>query len=176
MTPIPEFGVYVHVPFCLRRCDYCAFATWDDRGHLVAQYVDALATELAGTQLRRPATSVFFGGGTPSLLTPDQMATILDRIDRVDGAEVSVECNPDTVDHDKLGGYLDAGVTRISLGVQSMVPLVLGSLGRTHDPANVVAAVDAIRSAGFGTWNIDVIYGAVGELRDDWRRTLEGVI
>jgi putative oxygen-independent coproporphyrinogen III oxidase len=170
-----DHGVYVHVPFCLRRCDYCAFATWDDRGHLLEQYADALVAEIVRTDVP-PATSVFFGGGTPSLLTPDQLGRVLAAIGRVPGAEVTVECNPDTLDEAKLAGYRDAGVTRISLGVQSMVPHVLAVLGRTHDPANVRAAVDAIGVVGFESWNLDLIYGSVGETLADWQITLDAAL
>jgi putative oxygen-independent coproporphyrinogen III oxidase len=169
------FGVYVHVPFCTRRCDYCAFATWDDRPHLIADYAAALVADISRTEVP-PATSVFFGGGTPSLLTPAQLDDVLGAIELAPGAEVSVECNPDTLDLAKLRGYRDAGVTRISLGVQSMVPHVLAVLGREHDPANVERSVDALRAAGFTTWNMDLIYGSVGESVDDWRATLDAAL
>ena len=172
--PVP-FGVYVHVPFCTRRCDYCAFATWDDRFHLVGTYVDALAADIARTSLP-VATSVFFGGGTPSLLSPDQLGVVLGALSIAPGAEVTVECNPDTVDGAKLRGYREAGVNRISLGVQSMVPHVLALLGREHDPANVERAVAAIDDAGFPTWNMDLIDGSVGESPDDWRATLDAAV
>jgi len=173
-----SFGVYVHVPFCLRRCDYCAFATWDDRPQLIEAYVAAVRRELdegADAGLR-PATSVFFGGGTPSLLTVEQLGRLLAAISLAPSAEVTVECNPDTVSAELLAGYRDAGVTRISLGVQSMVPHVLGALGRTHDVANVRHSVDAIRAAGFAMFNLDLIYGAAGESVADWQRTLEGAL
>jgi putative oxygen-independent coproporphyrinogen III oxidase len=167
------FGIYVHVPFCLRRCDYCAFATWDDRGHLIGRYVDGLRRELAAAAPGLPgATSVFLGGGTPSLLEPAQLGAVLAEVPLAPGAEVTVECNPDTVDEAKLAGYRDVGVTRISLGVQSMVPAVLASLGRTHDPAAVERAAAAVREVGFTTFNVDLIYGAAGETLEDWRRTV----
>lgn len=165
------FGAYLHVPFCLKRCDYCAFATWDDRPHLLDRYVAGLRREIADAAIGAVDT-VFLGGGTPSLLTPEQLASVLSELDIAPGAEVTVECNPDTLDHDKLAGYRAAGITRISLGVQSMVPHVLTALGRTHDPANVERAVDAIKAAGFATFNMDLIYGSVGESLDDWKRTL----
>lgn len=171
----PVYGAYVHVPFCLKRCDYCAFATWDDRPHLLARYVDGVRREIVDARIGE-VTSVFFGGGTPSLLTPSQLASILGELDVAPGAEVTVECNPDTVDLDKLAGYRDAGVTRISLGVQSMVAHVLDALGRTHDPDNVLRAVDAIRAAGYETFNLDLIYGSVGESLEDWSRTLSSAL
>jgi oxygen-independent coproporphyrinogen-3 oxidase len=165
------FGVYLHVPFCTRRCDYCAFATWDDRGHLIDDYVAGLVADLRRSAAPA-ATSVFLGGGTPSLLSPAQLAAVLAEVTLVPGAEVTVECNPDTLDEAKLRGYRAAGVNRVSLGVQSMVPHVLATLGRTHDPANVRRSVDAIKAVGFDSWNMDLIYGSVGESVDDWRATL----
>jgi oxygen-independent coproporphyrinogen-3 oxidase len=119
---------------------------------------------------------VFFGGGTPSLLDAAQLVRILDAVPRAAGAEVTVECNPDSVDGAKLAAYAAAGVNRVSVGVQSMRPHVLAALGRTHDPANVRRAVDAARTAGIGRLNLDVIYGTPGESLDDWRATLDEVL
>jgi oxygen-independent coproporphyrinogen-3 oxidase len=225
------FGVYVHVPFCTRRCDYCAFATWADRAHLVPDYVaacrieaeraaeaeravpaagglpGAAATEAeraaeaeaeragpaagglpgaAATEAERAvpaagglpaASSVFFGGGTPSLLSPHHLATILSSIRRQPGAEVTVECNPDTVDFAKLRGYRAAGVTRLSFGVQSMAPHVLRSLGREHQAASVPRAVEAAAEAGFGdSYSVDLIFGAAGESPGDWAATVAAVL
>lgn len=172
------FGVYVHIPFCVSRCDYCAFATWTDRFHLSGQYVDACTTA-ARRQLGegRPATSVFFGGGTPSLLEPAAIASILDGIPRCEDAEVTVECNPETVDGPKLAGYRSAGVTRLSFGVQSMSPRVLAALGRRHDPDAVRRAVAAAAGAGFAaSYSVDLIMGGAGETLADWESTLEAVL
>ena len=125
------FGVYVHIPFCTRRCDYCAFATWADRPHLMPAYVAACRTEVekAVAGGMRPASSVFFGGGTPSLLPADLLVDILAAIPRQPDAEVTVECNPETVDEQKLRGYREAGINRLSFGVQSMAPHVLEQFG-----------------------------------------------
>jgi putative oxygen-independent coproporphyrinogen III oxidase len=174
----PPFGVYVHVPFCAKRCDYCAFATWTDRMHLVEAYLDACVIDLdraVGDGLP-DATSVFFGGGTPSLVDGAQLMHVLDHIPRSPGAEVTVECNPDTVTLDLLQTYRRGGVNRLSFGVQSMVPHVLESLGRTHDPVNVVSSVRAAREAGFESFNLDLIYGAAGESLTDWQRTVDGAL
>ena len=167
-----SFGAYLHVPFCAKRCDYCAFATWDDRPHLLDAYVDGLRREIRAADVPA-ASTVFLGGGTPSLLSPDQLASVLGELSIAPGAEVTIECNPDTLTVEKLAGYRAAGVNRISLGVQSMVPHVLAALGRTHDVANVARAVEAIGEVGFTSWNLDLIYGSVGESLDDWRRTLD---
>jgi len=176
---MPDFGVYVHIPFCARRCDYCDFATWTDRHHLMAAYAAACTTELrrrGESQPVPPATSVFFGGGTPSLLPAELLVGILDAVRRTGDAEVTVECNPDTVTPELLAAYRAGGVNRLSFGVQSMAPPVLAALGRTHDPAGVERAVAAARGAGFDNFNVDLIYGAAGETPADWRATLDAVL
>ncbi|HET9690832.1 MAG TPA: radical SAM family heme chaperone HemW [Acidimicrobiales bacterium] len=170
------FGVYVHVPFCAHRCDYCAFATWTGKEPLIGPYVDAVVSELRGAELP-PATSVFFGGGTPSLLPGASLARILDHVGRAPGAEVTVECNPETVDAGLLAHYRRAGVTRLSFGVQSMLPHVLGALGRRHDPAAVRRAVALAGDAGYGEhYSVDLIMGAAGETAGDWRASLDAVL
>jgi len=172
------FGVYVHIPFCTHRCDYCDFATWTDRDHLIDAYVDACVTDLERRSVadRRPADSVFLGGGTPSLLSGEQLDRIVGAVARVPDAEVTVECNPDSVDPGKLAAYAAAGVNRISLGAQSFVAPVLGALGRTHDPANVARAVEWAGAAGIARVNVDLIYGTPVEGPDDWRASLDAVI
>jgi putative oxygen-independent coproporphyrinogen III oxidase len=173
-----EFGVYVHIPFCASRCDYCDFATWTDRAHLVDAYVDAMVTDLRRrrAEARPPATTVFFGGGTPSLLPAAALTRVLAAVERTPDAEVTVECNPDSVDAEKLAEYRAAGVNRLSFGVQSLSMHVLAALGRTHDPANVERAIGAARDTGFANLNVDLIYGTPGESLVDWRSTLTGVI
>jgi oxygen-independent coproporphyrinogen-3 oxidase len=173
------FGVYVHIPFCSRRCDYCAFATWTDRHHLTTEYVAACVAEIRLAQAHEglpPATSVFFGGGTPSLLPAADLCRILESIERVETAEVTVECNPDTVTRALFAAYKQAGVTRISLGVQSMQRHVLAALGREHDPDAVLRSVELLGEPSFAIYNIDLIYGAAGETDDDWIATLEQLL
>ena len=170
------FGVYVHVPFCAARCDYCDFATWTDRAHLIDEYVAACVTDINRRRVDGElpsASSVFFGGGTPSLLAGESLAQILDAIPRDPDAEVTVECNPDSVSPPQLATIAAAGVNRCSFGVQSMVPHVLAALGRTHDPANVERAVTWARSAGIARISLDLIYGTPGESTADWRATLD---
>jgi len=171
-----SLGVYVHIPFCATRCDYCDFATWTDRESLIDDYVDACRVDVIGWRDRGvldAATSVFFGGGTPSLLPEERLLAILAEIPLAPGAEVTVECNPDSADAAKLAAYREGGVTRVSFGVQSMQPHVLAALNRTHDRANVARAVAAARAAGFETFNLDLIYGTPGESVADWRATLD---
>jgi oxygen-independent coproporphyrinogen-3 oxidase len=187
--------VYVHVPFCQRRCDYCAFATWVDRHHLWDRYAAACRAEagrLKGvetvpTTALPPAavptktTSVFFGGGTPSLWPAELLVGVLDAIREsvplVAGAEVTVECNPETVTAAKLASYRAGGVTRLSFGAQSMVPHVLAALGREHDPASVRRAAELAGEAGFaGAYSVDLIFGAAGESVADWEASLDAVL
>ncbi|HEU0170246.1 MAG TPA: radical SAM family heme chaperone HemW [Acidimicrobiales bacterium] len=163
------------MPFCAARCDYCAFATWTDRHHLQRAYLEACRrdVELAVGAGMPPASSVFVGGGTPSLVPPADLVAVLDAVPRAPGCEVTVECNPDTVTPELAEVYAAGGVNRVSLGVQSMVDHVLHALGRTHDPANVRRAVTLVRAAGIPTFNLDLIYGGAGETVDDWTHTLE---
>ena len=173
-----EFGVYVHVPFCRSRCDYCSFATWTDRGHLVDDYVDAVVADIerAVAGGMTVADTVFVGGGTPTLIDPAHIARIIAAVPLAADPEITVECNPDDVTGSLMDTFAGAGVNRVSIGVQSMVPHVLTALGRVHDPANVRAAVGHARDAGIDRVNLDLIYGAAGESTDDWRATLEGAL
>lgn len=173
-----DFGVYVHIPFCASKCDYCAFATWTDRAHLVDSYMHALGTEIRRTiDGGMPvADTVFVGGGTPTLVPGDALAEVIASIPVSARAEITVECNPDDVTVELMRTYRSAGVNRVSLGVQSMSAHVLVSLGRTHDQRNVERAIDAIQRSEMPSFNLDLIYGAAGETVDDWRRTVEAAL
>jgi oxygen-independent coproporphyrinogen-3 oxidase len=170
------FGLYLHVPFCRHRCDYCAFATWTDRHHLEARYLDACERQIRSQAPDHPAvTSVFVGGGTPTLVDPHHLLRVLAAIPTAPGAEVTIECNPDDLDAERARTYADGGVTRISIGVQSMDRAVLAALGREHDPDNVRRAVAAAHDAGLSV-NVDLVYGAAGETLDQWSATLDEAI
>jgi oxygen-independent coproporphyrinogen-3 oxidase len=173
-----EFGVYVHVPFCAHRCDYCAFATYSDRDHLMGEYVEAVLIEIARARDAglAEATSVFFGGGTPSRLSAEQLLAILDAIPRSDDAEVTVECNPEDAELGRLSAYRAGGVNRMSFGVQSTRPAVLADLGRRHGIMAHEEVSRAVHEAGFATWNMDLIVGSRAEALDDVRRTLDDLL
>jgi putative oxygen-independent coproporphyrinogen III oxidase len=173
-----NFGVYVHVPFCAHRCDYCAFATYSDRDHLMTGYVDALLREIASTKEKGlpAATSVFFGGGTPSRLPAEELLRVLDAIPRTDDAEVTVECNPEDASVERLATYRSGGVTRMSFGVQSTQPAVLADLGRRHGTMAHREVSEAVAAAGFRTWNMDLIVGSRAEGLDDVRATLHDLL
>jgi putative oxygen-independent coproporphyrinogen III oxidase len=173
------FGIYVHIPFCRERCEYCAFATYTDRDHLMERYTDACIAELR--QLHQagdlaPATSVFFGGGTPSRLDPALLGQILGAVPRAPDAEVTVEVNPEDADEAHLGPYREAWVNRVSFGLQSTNAHVLAGLGRRDVPGAARRIADAVTHAGFSTWNLDLIFGGAGETDDDWVRTLHEVL
>jgi oxygen-independent coproporphyrinogen-3 oxidase len=185
-----DFGVYLHVPFCRVRCGYCDFNTYtatELRGVKQSDYAaQAIAElELAHRVLAsagagdRPATTVFFGGGTPTILPVSDLAAMLGAVRRgwgiAPGAEVTTEANPDSVDEAALRALAGAGFTRVSFGVQSAVPHVLATLERTHDPARIPLVVEWARSAGLQI-NLDLIYGTPGESLADWKRSLELVI
>ncbi|NUU05313.1 radical SAM family heme chaperone HemW [Leifsonia sp. C5G2] len=182
-----DFGVYLHVPFCRVRCGYCDFNTYtatelrgvsqsDYAGHAVREVgVAAAALDRSGLPAR-PVSTVFFGGGTPTLLPPGDLAAMLgavrDAWGLADGAEVTTEANPDSVDADDLRRLADAGFTRVSFGMQSAVPHVLETLERTHDPARIPLVVGWARDAGLQV-SLDLIYGTPGESLDDWSRSLD---
>ena len=173
-----SFGVYVHVPFCAHRCDYCAFATYDDRDELRDGYVDAVLQEIAWEVEAglEPATSVFFGGGTPSRLRPEQLVAILAAIPRTPDAEVTVECNPEDATLERLLIYKSGGVNRMSYGVQSTQPAVLADLGRRHGTMAHEEVSRVTQLAGFATWNMDLIVGSRAETLDDVRATLRDLL
>lgn len=135
---------------------------------------DAITTAAEGGELRA-ATSVFFGGGTPSLLPAPLLCSILGAVPRHPEAEVTVECHPDTASAELFAAYREAGVTRISLGVQSTVAHVLAALGRDHRADHVARAAALVAESGFSTWSLDLIFGTDGETTADWRRTLDDV-
>lgn len=182
-----SLGFYLHVPFCVPRCHYCSFNTapLTDPG-LTARWVQAVCVEiellgaLPLNAARPPVVSVFFGGGTPSLLEPAQVAavrTALGRAFRVlDDAEVTLECNPEGLDRSRLAGYRAAGVTRLSLGVQSLDDALLRTLGRRHDAAAARGAFEAARAAGFDNVSVDLMYGLPGLDAAGWLRTLREVL
>jgi oxygen-independent coproporphyrinogen-3 oxidase len=178
VTPL---GVYLHVPFCAARCGYCDFNTYVGRS--TAGFVEAIDAELALAAPRvagRRVATVFVGGGTPTLLAPAELGALLAAVDRhlglEPGAEVTVEANPESVDRAALAALRAAGVTRVSLGMQSAAPGVLATLERRHSPGRAVAAAREARAAGFEHVSLDLIYGTPGETDADWRASLEAAL
>lgn len=191
-----DLGVYLHVPFCLRRCGYCDFTTYTNAelggGGDLADYASTAAREiaLAGRVLRderlaaagmaqREVSTIFLGGGTPTMLPTGDLAAMIGAVrgefGLAAGAEVTTEANPDSVDAADLAALARAGVTRVSFGMQSAVPHVLATLDRTHAPQRVPQVVAWAKDAGLQV-SLDLIYGTPGESADDWRRSLEAAL
>ncbi|PPH51033.1 radical SAM family heme chaperone HemW [Rathayibacter sp. AY1E2] len=185
-----DLGLYVHVPFCRVRCGYCDFNTYtatELRGARQQDYADEAITEMAlGAEVlersglpRRPARTVFFGGGTPTLLPAGDLVRMLDGLRTHFGvapdAEITTEANPDSVDAAYLRALAEAGFTRVSFGMQSAVPHVLATLERTHDPERVPLVVEWAREAGLQV-SLDLIYGTPGESLADWERSLDSAL
>jgi len=186
---VRPFGVYVHVPFCASRCGYCDFNTYTASelggGGSQAEYAGTVAMEIgqarssfgAGAPV---AQTVFFGGGTPTLLPPADLVRILDAVRDAFGlapdAEVTTEANPESVDAASLRALRAGGFNRISFGMQSARPHVLAVLDRQHTPGRTAEVVAMARDAGFEHVNVDLIYGTPGETDDDWRASLEAAI
>ena len=173
------FGVYIHVPFCAHKCDFCAFATYEGKDALMGPYVEACLTEIgrATASGELPvATSIYVGGGTPSRLAADQLAAIIAAVPVSDGAEITVECHPDDAEAGFLAQLRDAGVTRLSLGVESTQNAVLAALDRAGPRERVLAAARTVGAAGFSSWSVDLMFGAVGESDEDWAQTLDDVL
>lgn len=179
-------GLYVHFPYCLRRCPYCDFTIAVARRVPGARYADAVLAELRLRLEQRPAwaerplDSVYLGGGTPSLWDPQDVARVLEGIREAlpvsPGAEISLEANPEVADAARLAGYRAAGVNRLSLGIQSFDAGVLATLGRSHSPLEAENAFHAARAAGFENVSVDLILGvpgqSLGQSLDDVRRTV----
>jgi oxygen-independent coproporphyrinogen-3 oxidase len=162
-------GLYIHIPFCLRKCGYCDFYSVLPEPGMISRYIRALLTELSLAAELQPGSleTIYFGGGTPSLLAPEQVAEILQvagtcfKINQ--NVEITLEANPGTFDYQKVRGYREAGVNRISIGAQSFAPDLLQILGRSHTVQHIFQAVEYCRRAGFDNLNLDLIYGIPGQ-------------
>ena len=176
-------SLYVHIPFCQTKCPYCDFNTYQGIEPLMSPYVDALALEMRlwGRTLDHPQVStVFFGGGTPSYLPPEQMGRLLESIGEAfevsPDAEITMEANPGDLDARALSRLRGMGVNRLSIGVQSLDDGLLKMLGRCHKSREAVEGYALARSAGFESLNLDLMYGLPCQTADQWRTTLEGVL
>ena len=194
--PRPPVALYLHVPFCRSICPYCDFVVVAGRAatgpsNRVAAFVEALVAEVGlradmleaafgGPARRSPLTSVYLGGGTPSLLPAEAVARILElvveRFGLAPDAEVTIEINPGSRERGDLDGFRRAGVGRLSIGAQSLRPDELRRLGRRHRPEDVAQAVELARASGFRSVSLDLLYDVPGQTEDDWRRTLDDAL
>lgn len=173
-------GLYLHIPFCQAICSYCNFARGLQDAPLMRRYVAALAREIAAAGDGRPADTIFFGGGTPSLLEPAEVRRLVDACRRgfqlTPGAEVTLEANPESVTAARVSGWLDAGVTRLSVGVQSFDDDELRRLGRVHSAARAAEALETARRGGVDNVSLDLMLWLPGQSRASWLRTVEAAI
>lgn len=185
-APLPRnapIGIYIHVPFCSHICPYCDFTTYAGKESLIPKYVDALVVDLqnqAAAVRDREIISIFIGGGTPSLLSAEQIGRILDACREhyalVDDCEMSMETNPNRLTRELLTGYRNAGINRLSVGAQTTDRRGLRTLGRQHESENVFTALNNARDTGFQRVSVDAIFGWPGQSLDVWRRDLDTLL
>ena len=183
-----ELAFYVHIPYCARRCGYCDFNTYtpselsisSDLSGVSRDYIDLVIAEITSARKISNADvvpTIFFGGGTPTLMEPKDLGRVItalkNNFDLAPNAEITTEANPDTVTKAKLAELREVGINRISFGMQSAVPHVLAALDRTHNPANVAQSVGDARAAGFDEVSVDLIYGSPGESMSDWQESID---
>ena len=182
---------YIHIPYCVKRCGYCDFNTYTPSELKIAtglsevsnSYIDLLLLEIKQAKAQVGSASVpsiFFGGGTPSLMEPSDIGRVIDQIKKEfvlnSDAEVTMECNPDTVSKENLAAFRQVGVNRVSFGMQSAVPHVLATLDRTHNPENLLQVTTWAKEVGFSEISVDLIYGTPGETLDDWQKSIDAAL
>ena len=187
-----ELAFYIHIPYCIKRCGYCDFNTYtpaelqitSELKDISNSYIDLLISEIKSARIEVGESvvipSIFFGGGTPSLMQASDIgrviSTIKDQFNLAQDAEITLETNPDTVTKEKLAQFLAAGVNRLSFGMQSAVPHVLATLDRTHNPDNLPQVTKWAKEVGFKEISVDLIYGTPGESKEDWQRSIDAAL
>jgi len=172
------FSVYVHLPFCPYICPYCDFAKWPVRRSQAEAYLEALSAEIA-RQPRRAAQSIFYGGGTPNTYDAGAIAALTTRLREHFGSgeqEISIEVNPENVRPGDFQAYANAGINRVSIGVQSFIPGEIRTLGRRHEPQQIAPVVDLARAAGIGSVSLDLIFGVPGQTASTWQESLDRAV
>jgi len=187
-----NLAFYIHIPYCVKRCGYCDFNTYtpselkitEGLAQISNSYIDLLLMEIkaAKSQVSQSANvpSIFFGGGTPSLMQPDDIGRVISTIKSeftlLPDAEITMECNPDTVTKESLAAFRAMGVNRVSFGMQSAVKHVLATLDRTHNPENLLQATTWAKEVGFSEISVDLIYGTPGESLADWQTSIDAAL
>jgi oxygen-independent coproporphyrinogen-3 oxidase len=186
-----NLAFYIHIPYCVKRCGYCDFNTYTPSELKIAtglsevsnSYIDLLLLEIKQAKAQVGSASVpsiFFGGGTPSLMEPSDIGRVITQIrqefDLNSDAEITMECNPDTVSKENLAAFRQVGVNRVSFGMQSAVPHVLATLDRTHNPENLLQVTTWAKEVGFSEISVDLIYGTPGETLADWQKSIDAAL
>ena len=186
-----NLAFYIHIPYCVKRCGYCDFNTYTPSELKIAtglsevsnSYIDLLLLEIKQAKAQVGSAfipSIFFGGGTPSLMEPSDIGRVIDQIRKEfvlnSDAEITMECNPDTVSKENLAAFRKVGVNRVSFGMQSAVPHVLATLDRTHNPENLLQVTTWAKDVGFSEISVDLIYGTPGETLADWQKSIDAAL
>ncbi|MCR5742364.1 MAG: radical SAM family heme chaperone HemW [Lachnospiraceae bacterium] len=180
-----NIGIYIHIPFCVKKCNYCDFLSAPADNTVKELYLRALQGQIASFyeedyNRSHKVTSIYFGGGTPSLVSAEWIGKLLDTVKKFfvvdDNAEISIECNPGTADEEKLEGYLAAGINRLSIGLQSTNDDILCTLGRVHDFSQFLQVYKTARRVGFDNINIDIMSGLPDQTLEDYSQTLDTVL
>lgn len=187
-----NLAFYIHIPYCVKRCGYCDFNTYTPSELKITEaltqisnsYIDLLIMEIKAARLQvgqsANVPSIFFGGGTPSLMQPDDIGRVISTIKSeftlLQDAEITMECNPDTVTKDSLAAFRTIGVNRVSFGMQSAVKHVLATLDRSHNPENLLQVTTWAKEVGFPEISVDLIYGTPGESLSDWQTTIDAAL
>ncbi len=176
-------SLYLHIPFCVRKCAYCDFPSYPNQSHHLPEYVDALIREIRTAARRYPdrlVKTIFFGGGTPSLLSGEQMQLLMNAVRACftvsEDAEISMEANPGTLTLENLIEYRKAGINRLSIGVQTLSDRLLRTVGRIHTRSDAIEAVHLARSAGFKNINLDLMYGLPDQSEEDFAETIRDAL
>ncbi len=172
-------GLYVHFPFCLRKCLYCDFPSYSGQEHLMDRYLEAMKTEIDNIEAEienREIETIFWGGGTPTLFSGEKLADLLNYIKESfiisQGVEITTEANPETIDEDKLKALKAAGINRLSIGMQAGQDKHIKKLGRVHSLHDVIKSVDSARKVGFKNINLDLMFGLPNQTSDEWMESL----
>ncbi len=187
-----KLAFYIHIPYCSKRCGYCDFNTYTPSelkissglNEISNNYIDLVLKELelAKSKIKEPVqvSSIFFGGGTPSLMEPEDLGRVIRKIRTdfvlTDEVEITLEVNPDSVDKQKLQQFFDVGINRVSIGMQSAVSHVLKTLDRTHNPENISKVTNWANEVGFKEISVDLIYGTPGESKEDWQASIDSAL
>ena len=179
ITKNNEIGIYVHIPFCKKKCDYCDFISYCDKGMLISDYIESVIKEIESQNIQSKITTVYIGGGTPSYIDSKYIIKILEKIKEKnisEDAEITIEVNPGTVTEEKLKDYINCGINRLSIGLQSTKDEILKEIGRIHEYADFLNTYNMAKKIGFNNMNVDLMIGLPNQKIIDIKESLEKIL
>ncbi len=179
ITKNNEIGIYVHIPFCKKKCDYCDFISYCDKGMLISDYIESVIKEIESQNIQSKITTVYIGGGTPSYIDSKYIIKILEKIKEKnisEDAEITIEVNPGTVTEEKLKDYINCGINRLSIGLQSTKDEILKEIGRIHEYADFLNTYNMAKKIGFNNMNVDLMIGLPNQKIIDIKESLEEIL